>query len=182
MPVKQRRIAIMGYRSVGKSSLAIQYTQGQFVDSYEPTIENTFNKIVNVRGNDYELFLVDTAGQDEYTIFPTEYSVDVNGYILVYSIDSQHSFNVCKTIHEKLIDLVGQRSVPIVLVGNKTDLQMERRVTQEEGRNLAEQMRAVFLETSAKENQNVEDIFTRVLSQMERSDPDLADDKKCIIS
>jgi Ras family protein len=109
MPNRQRKIAIMGYRSVGKSSLAIQFVQGQFVDYYEPTIENTFNKTVSVRGNQYELFLVDTAGQDEYTIFPPEYSVDVNGYVLVYSIDSPKSFEVCKSIHEKLMDLVGIR-------------------------------------------------------------------------
>ncbi len=65
MPTKQRRIAVLGFRSVGKSSLTIQFVEGQFVDSYEPTIENTFNKILKVRGQDYQLTLVDTAGQDE---------------------------------------------------------------------------------------------------------------------
>merc|ERR1712156_1225791 len=64
--------------------------------------------------------------------FPAEYSVDVNGYVLVYSIDSLHSFEVCKSIHEKLMDLVGG-SVPIILVGNKTDLHVDRRVTHEQG-------------------------------------------------
>ena len=125
----------------GKSSLAIQFVQGQFVDYYEPTIENSkkiqynlirhlisssiigvefqglksgflltaFNKTVNINGLHYDLLLVDTAGQDEYTIFPAEYSVDVNGYVLVYSIDSPHSFEVCKNIHEKLMDLLGIR-------------------------------------------------------------------------
>lgn len=50
---------------------------------------------------------MDTAGQDEYSSFPPEYSVDVNGYVLVYSIDSPHSFEVCKHIHNKLMDLIG---------------------------------------------------------------------------
>lgn len=167
---KERRIAIMGFRSVGKSSLAIQFVQGQFVDYYEPTIECTFNKTVNVRGNQYDLHLVDTAGQDEYTIFPAEYSVDVHGYVLVYSIDSPHSFEVCKNIHEKLMDLVGLSKVPIVLVGNKSDLHTDRRVTLEQGKRLAEEMKAVFIETSAKENQNVEDIFKKVIAQMESID------------
>ena len=49
--VKQRKVALMGYRSVGKSSLAIQFVQGQFVDAYDPTIENTFNKMLKVGCN-----------------------------------------------------------------------------------------------------------------------------------
>ena len=56
----------------GKSSLAIQFVEGQFVDSYDPTIENTFKKTVSVKGKgNYDLLLVDTAGQDEYSIFPS---------------------------------------------------------------------------------------------------------------
>ena len=66
-----------------------------------------FKKTITIKGNPYDLFLVDTAGQDEYTIFPPEYSVDVNGYVLVYSIDSPQSFEVCKNIHDKLVDLLG---------------------------------------------------------------------------
>jgi len=172
----------MGYRSVGKSSLAIQFVQGQFVDYYEPTIENTFNKTINIKGSQYELLLADTAGQDEYSMFPAEYSADVDGYVLVYSIDSPHSFEVCKSIHEKLMDLVGDR-VPLVLVGNKTDLHVDRRVTHEQGKKLAEEMKAVFMETSAKQNQNVEDIFKLVVSQMESLDGGVqGDDKKnCIV-
>lgn len=65
MPPKQRRIAVLGFRSVGKSSLTIQFVEGQFVDSYEPTIENTFNKALKLKGQEYQLTLVDTAGQDE---------------------------------------------------------------------------------------------------------------------
>ena len=68
---------------------------------------SAFNKKVTVGRHDYELLLVDTAGQDEYTIFPAEYSVDIHGYVLVYSIDSQKSFDVCQIIHEKLVALIG---------------------------------------------------------------------------
>merc|ERR1711993_56594 len=120
--IKQRKIALMGFREVGKSSISIQFTQGQFPDCYEPTIENTFSKKVTIKGTEYELLLVDTAGQDEYTMFPTEYTVDLDGYVLVYSIDSPKSFEVCQIFHE----------------------------------------------TSAKENQGVADIFTRVVSEIEK--------------
>ena len=58
-------------------------------------------------GNEYQLLLVDTAGQDEFTIFPPEYSTNIQGYVLVYSIDSAKSFEVCEVLHEKLCDLLG---------------------------------------------------------------------------
>ncbi|KAM9302714.1 GTP-binding protein Rheb isoform 2-T3 [Morus bassanus] len=133
-PSKSRKIAILGYRSVGKSSLTIQFVEGQFVDSYDPTIENTFTKLITVNGQEYHLQLVDTAGQDEYSIFPQTYSIDINGYILVYSVTSI-------------------KRIPIMLVGNKKDLHMERVISYEEGKALAESWNAAFLESSAKENQ-----------------------------
>ena len=95
-------------------------------------------------------------------------------------------------------------SVPIILVGNKTDLHVDRRVTQEQGKNLAAEMKAAFIETSAKENQvcsldrriiqnlylnfilplqNVEDIFRRVIAQMENLDRGAGEgeEKKCVV-
>lgn len=183
MAPKFRKIALMGSVAVGKSSLAIQFVQEQFVDSYDPTIENTFTKMVKYKGQEYEIFLVDTAGQDEYSIFPAEYSVDVNGYVLVYSIDSPKSLEVCQIIHEKLIEFIGNPNVPIVLVGNKNDLQMERGVAYGEGKKLAEDMKAVFLETSAKEKQCVIDIFHKVIAEIEKADGNLPEaEKKCTIS
>ena len=51
------------------------------MDSYDPTIENTFNKSMKIQGEEYEVLVVDTAGQDEYSIFPTQYTVDIDGYV-----------------------------------------------------------------------------------------------------
>ncbi|XP_016296234.1 GTP-binding protein Rheb-like isoform X1 [Sinocyclocheilus anshuiensis] len=146
----------------GKSSLTIQFVEGQFVDSYDPTIENTFTKMITVNGQEYHLQLVDTAGQDEYSIFPQTYSIDINGYILVYSVTSNKSFEVVKVIHEKLLDMVGKVQVPIMLVGNKKDLHMERVISCEEGKALAESWNAAFMESSAKENQ----VMMRFLSPL----------------
>ncbi|RWS04092.1 GTP-binding protein Rheb-like protein [Dinothrombium tinctorium] len=146
MPAKQRKIAIMGFRSVGKSSLAIQFVNGQFFDYYDPTVENTFTKTVKIQGQEYCLTLVDTSGQEEYSIFPDAYAIDIHGYCFVYSIDNKKSFEVVKGIYQKLIALTGPVTVPILLVGNKVDLKMERHVSYEEGKQLAEHMKAQFME------------------------------------
>ncbi|CAI6360360.1 unnamed protein product [Macrosiphum euphorbiae] len=170
MPCKERKIAIMGYRSVGKSSLSIQFVKGHFVDSYDPTIENTFVKTTKVNNQEYDLKLVDTAGQDEYSILPTQYSMDIHGYVLVYSIASPKSFEIIQIIYDKILDTTGNVHVPVVLVGNKKDLHMDRVVTQEEGRKLADSWKAVFLEASAKQNECVADIFHTMLMEIEKAD------------
>ncbi|XP_015369188.1 PREDICTED: GTP-binding protein Rheb homolog isoform X1 [Diuraphis noxia] len=188
MPSKQRKIAIMGYRSVGKSSLSIQFVEGQFVDSYDPTIENTFMKTTKVNNQEYDLKLVDTAGQDEYSILPTQYSMDIHGYVLVYSITSPKSFEIIQIIYDKLLDMTGKVHVPVVLVGNKKDLHMNRVVTQEEGRKLADSWKAVFLEASAKQNEVtskkcVADIFHTILMEIEKANGNtVQENNKCSIS
>ncbi|XP_049888880.1 GTP-binding protein Rheb isoform X1 [Epinephelus moara] len=154
----------------GKSSLTIQFVEGQFVDSYDPTIENTFTKMITINGQEYHLQLVDTAGQDEYSIFPQTYSIDINGYILVYSVTSNKSFEVVQVIHEKLLDMVGKVQVPIMLVGNKNDLHMERVISCEEGKALAESWNAAFMESSAKENQTAVEVFRRMILEAEKMD------------
>jgi len=168
MAPKQRKIALMGFRSVGKSSLTIQFVEGQFVDSYDPTIENTFFKNLKVRGQDYTLKLVDTAGQDEYSIFPHTYAMDIHGYCLVYSINNAKSFEVARIIYDKLLDMTGKIHVPIILVGNKVDLHLERCVSQEQGKELAAYMKAQFLEVSAKENSAVNQLFQTLIINIER--------------
>ena len=142
--------------------------QGQFVDSYDPTIENTFNKTLKVRNQEFELFVVDTAGQDEYSIFPTQYTIDIDGYVLVYSIDNEKSFEVVQAIYEKLVDLLGNPSFPLVIVGNKSDLHMNRVITQATGKKLAQDLKAMFFETSAKDNHCATDLFTKTIIQIEK--------------
>lgn len=177
----------MGYRSVGKSCLTIQYVDNLFVDSYDPSIENIFTKKAKIRGQEYCLKLVDTAGQDEYSIFPSLYAIDIHGYCLVYSIDSQKSFEVVKIIHEKLLELTSKVHIPIVLVGNKMDLSKERVVPYEEGKKLAHDMNAAFMEVSAKQFSLVDEMFQTLIAQIEHVNNELNHDNhvekpsKCIV-
>lgn len=73
-------------------------------------------------------------------------------------------------------------SVPVVLVGNKTDLHQERSVSYEEGKKLAESWRATFLETSAKQNESVADIFHSIVLQVERENGNTQEKSGCCIS
>ncbi|KAK3765432.1 hypothetical protein RRG08_066979 [Elysia crispata] len=183
MPPKERKIAFMGFRSVGKSSLIIQFVEKQFVDSYDPTIENTFTTQVRVNGQDYLLHSVDTAGQDEYSVIPQNYFININGYVLVYSVNSQKSFEVVKHVYDKIIDMKGRMTVPIVLVGNKKDLRFERVISEEEGRRLAESWKVPFLEASAKEHPSVKDVFETAINTMTLKENGDSNEKSgCVLS
>jgi len=192
-PVIERKVAIMGFRSVGKSSISIQFAENRFPDSYDPTISNTFMRNFEFRGRRYRINLQDTAGQDEYSLFPR--SMDVHGFILVYAINSRQSFEVVKAIYEKILDNFGnvpvptgggsQMQIPVVLVGNKQDLQhIEREVPATEGKQLADSWKGIFLETSAREHRQVEDIFGKILFEIEKAHGNVKEqkDSSCTVS
>jgi Ras family protein len=176
---KQRKIAIVGSRSVGKSSLAVQFVDGRFVDSYYPTIENTFSKTIRYKGQDFSTEIVDTAGQDEYSILNSKHFIGIHGYMLVYSVSSLPSFEMVQVVREKILNHLGTESVPIVIVGNKSDLRPEQRqVTAEDGKKVAEKFQCGWTEASARFNENVGRAFELLIAQIEKSqNPGEAADK-----
>lgn len=89
---------------IGKSSLAVQFVDGHFVDSYYPTIENTFSKTIRYKGQDFSTEIVDTAGQDEYSILNSKHFIGIHGYMLVYSVSSLPSFEMVQVIREKILN------------------------------------------------------------------------------
>ncbi|XP_069662243.1 GTPase RhebL1 isoform X4 [Haliaeetus albicilla] len=153
--VRYRKVLILGYRAVGKTSLAHQFVEGKFVECYEPTVESTYNKMVVVGKDEFQLQLVDTAGQDEYTILPHSFVIGIHGYVLVYSVTSLQSFQVVKTLHNKLYESWGKT---------------RREVKTDEGKRLAESWGAIFLETSAKESQVTQGIFMKIIEEIDRVD------------
>ncbi|KAL2157187.1 hypothetical protein VTH06DRAFT_6323 [Thermothelomyces fergusii] len=167
---KQRKIAIVGSRSVGKSSLAVRYVDGHFVESYYPTIENTFSKEIRYKGQDFATEIVDTAGQDEYSILNSKHFIGIHGYMLVYSVSSLQSFEMVQVIRDKILNHLGTETVPICIVGNKCDLRPEQRqVTAEEGRALAEKYKCAWTEASARYNENVAKAFELLIGEVEKS-------------
>lgn len=168
-PSKQRKIAIVGSRSVGKSSLAVQFVDGHFVESYYPTIENTFSKIIKFKNQEFSTEIVDTAGQDEYSILNSKHFIGIHGYMLVYSVSSLPSFEMVQVIREKILNHLGVEWVPIIIVGNKSDLRPEQRqVTAEDGKKLAEKYQCAWTEASARYNENVSKAFELLIGQIEK--------------
>lgn len=179
MASRTRKISVVGARGVGKSTLVVQYVDNYFLESYYPTIQNQFNKAIQFRGQTYEVEVLDTAGQDEFTILQDS-STLVHGYILVYAVNSRSSFDLLPVIRDKILDSTGTDKVPMILVGNKLDL--ERKVSNDEGARLARQFGIPYIEISAKttNEQDISRIFVGLLEQIEgeKIDPE---NEKCVI-
>ncbi|KAK8199586.1 rheb small monomeric GTPase-like protein RhbA [Phyllosticta capitalensis] len=169
-PPKQRKIAIVGSRSVGKSSLTVQFVDGHFVESYYPTIENTFSKLIRYKGQDYATEIIDTAGQDEYSILNSKHFIGIHGYMIVYSVASKQSFEMTRIIRDKILNHLGTEWVPLVIVGNKSDLRPEQRqVSADQGKALAEEFKCAWTEASARYNENVARAFDAMIGEIEKS-------------
>lgn len=153
----RRKLVLVGFRGVGKSSLSMQFVDGKFAreNEYTPTIEQTFQKNLTLNNVRFKCDLVDTAGMDEYSSFTRQASVGAHGYLFVYAITSKASFEKLKQVHENLLNLIGNDNVPMVLVAQKCDLKEHQEVSEEEGRQLAEAWSCPFVEASAKLNRNV---------------------------
>ncbi|KAF0979170.1 hypothetical protein FDP41_001513 [Naegleria fowleri] len=178
------KFVVLGSGGVGKSALTIQFIQGNFVEKYDPTIEDSYRKQIEVDGKACMLDILDTAGQEEYSAMRDQYMRTGQAFILVYSITDPSSFEDLLTIHEQLLRSKDADEVPIVLVGNKCDLEEERAVSKEEGKSMAEKFgdHCKFLEASAKESINVEEIFTSLVRLVDKfenggGDDDEADEK-----
>jgi len=177
------RLVVLGDGAVGKSALVIQFVQCKFMHEYDPTVEDSYRKQVVVAGDSCVLDILDTAGQAEYSSLRYSYMRNGQGFLLVYSITSKESFDSVKSFREETLQVKDTNWIPMILVGNKCDLEHYRAVQHDEGKTLADNWNCPFLETSALTRKNVEDVFQEVVKQVMISLKDLKrpNRKKCII-
>jgi len=165
------KLVVLGSGGVGKSALTIQFVQGTFVDKYDPTIEDCYRKLIEVDGEHYMLEILDTAGTEHFTAMRELYMKNGQGFVLVYSMISQATFNDLMDIYDHLLTVKHEESFPTILVGNKSDLKDERTVSTEEGKKMAEKFNASFIESSAKLKYNVENIFLELARKILEAEP-----------
>merc|ERR1712010_282001 len=170
------KIVVLGSGGVGKSALTVQFVQGIFVEKYDPTIEDSYRKQVEVDGQQCMLEILDTAGTEQFTAMRDLYMKNGQGFVLVYSITAQSTFNDLQDLREQILRVKDTDDVPMVLVGNKCDLEDERVVGKDQGLNLARQFNnCSFMETSAKAKIGVNDIFYDLVRQINKRVPAKSD-------
>lgn len=174
-----RKIAVVGSRAVGKSTMIVRFVEEHFVESYYPTIENQFSKMIKIRGQEYNVEILDTAGQDEFSIINQKHLIGVDGFLLCYSVTNRSTLDMVQIIYDKILNFSGADSVPAVIVGNKSDLELQRQVSEAEGKALADELECGFTETSARLNENVGKAFELLIASIEKqNNPSPAKDEK----
>uniref|UniRef100_A0A3B5M5X9 DIRAS family, GTP-binding RAS-like 1b n=1 Tax=Xiphophorus couchianus TaxID=32473 RepID=A0A3B5M5X9_9TELE len=160
------RVVVFGAGGVGKSSLVLRFVKGTFRDTYIPTVEDTYRQVISCDKSVCTLQITDTTGSHQFPAMQRLSISKGHAFILVYSITSKQSLEELKPIYQQVCILAiksNVEAIPIMLVGNKSD-ETHREVETKDGEDQANRWKCAFMETSAKTNHNVTELFQELLN------------------
>ncbi|XP_071854139.1 ras-related protein O-RAL-like isoform X1 [Apostichopus japonicus] len=156
------KVIMVGSGGVGKSALTLQFMYDEFIEDYEPTKADSYRKKVTLDGDEVQIDILDTAGQEDYAAIRDNYFRSGEGFLCVFSITEQESFATTTEFREQILRVKHNKSedqIPFLLVGNKADLTDARQVSLEEAQERATAWKVSYVETSAKTRENVDKAF-----------------------
>lgn len=159
------KVILIGDGAVGKTSLVLRYMEGKFEIDYLPTIgTQIYTKTIGLAGRQIKLVIWDISGQPAFTSVRSDYYRGARGVILAFDLTRPETY-------EHLNGWINEtkKYVPkphIIVVGSKSDLERQRKVTQKVGEAYASGINAPYIETSAKEDKNVEKLFTTLATDL----------------
>lgn len=153
---------------MGKSALTIQFIQSYFVSDYDPTIEDSYTKICTVDGKETRLDILDTAGQEEFGAMREQYMRSGEGFLLVFALNDRGSYHEVQKFHTQILRVKDRDDFPMVLVGNKVDLEQQRVIPRDDAQAFASENRIHYMEASAKNRYNVDESFLELVRIIRR--------------
>jgi len=162
----QIKLLTIGDSGVGKTCLLLRYTNATFSDTFITTIGIDFRvKNIILDGKRIKLQVWDTAGQERFRTITVSYFRGGQGILLVYDVTDRNSFNSIRNWINQIQEHASE-DVSTILIGNKCDKEDERVVSTEEGLKLADEYGVQFIETSARNDLNVEKCFVSIAREV----------------
>ena len=158
------KVVLLGETTVGKTSIITRYNKNSFSPYVMATANASFviKKIEIDENNKITLKIWDTAGQERYRAVSKIIYKNASAVLLVYDITNQNSFNGIKEYWSKEIKENTPENTIIAIVANKSDEYLEQKVPTEDGKELAKQLNAFFISTSAKSGNGIDELFRTV--------------------
>jgi Ras-related protein Rab-8A len=155
------KVIVIGDSMVGKTQLTIRFSEGTFSQQVMTTIGVDFKvKEVAVNGAKYKMQIWDTAGQERFRTITQSYYRRARGVVIVFDWSKPDSFQHLAGWFESLYEAQDKGSIPVVLVGNKDDL--DHQVTDEQAKAIAQQYGVTLFSASAKEGRGINETFNRL--------------------
>ncbi|XP_072235277.1 ras-related protein ralB-B-like [Leuresthes tenuis] len=162
------KVIMVGSGGVGKSALTLQFMYDEFVEDYEPTKADSYRKKVVLDGEDVQIDILDTAGQEDYAAIRDNYFRSGEGFLLVFSITEHESFTATSELREQILRVKEEEEIPLLVVGNKSDLEERRQVSADEVAAKATEWGVQYVETSAKTRANVDKVFFDLMREVRK--------------
>ncbi|UJG44299.1 MAG: GTP-binding protein [Candidatus Heimdallarchaeum endolithica] len=169
MTQRNYKIVLIGNALVGKTAIVTRFAKDYFEQNYLRTLViNYYIKTQIINNVEVKMIITDTAGQEAFQRLRSSYYKGARGAIIVYSINDRHSFGQVEYWKNEMFKTLNE--LPIIIVGNKIDLLEQRKVSTSEGRLLAKKLGCLFIESSAKTGENINEIFKMIVKDILRKD------------
>ncbi|XP_053554825.1 ras-related protein Rab-17 isoform X1 [Bombina bombina] len=164
--VPVHKLMLLGSSNVGKSSITLRFVRDEFRDCVPTTGCDFFSKRICLYGKNLDFEIWDTAGQEIYHSVCHLYYRGTSAAMLVYDTTHQESFFRAQLWLQELQKYFSPEELVIALIGNKSDLQEERKVSQEDGKTFADKNKLLFVETSAQTGVGVQESFEAIAREL----------------
>jgi small GTP-binding protein len=155
------KVIVIGDEAVGKTQLALRFTDDTFSARAIPTVGVDFkSKEISVRSMNYKLQVWDTAGQERFRTITRSYFRRAQGVLVVFDWSRSNSFEHLRDWLDSLFEIHPEGSIPVLLVGSKEDL--EHVVKDEQAVEMAQRYGVELFSTSAKTGSGIENVFERL--------------------
>ncbi|KAL0993079.1 hypothetical protein UPYG_G00102960 [Umbra pygmaea] len=160
------RLVFLGAAGVGKTALIRRFLQDKFEPKHQCTVEELHSKEFSIGGAKVTIHILDTSGSYSFPAMRKLCIQNSDAFALVYAIDDPESLDVVKSLRDEILEVKEDKFTPIVVVGNKTDRRGERTLSRQDVLSSVDlDWNHSFLETSAKDDNNVLEVFKDLLQQ-----------------